>query len=51
MRYRPHAAPQALGLFALVIVMMMFAAGVFYAGFSLREPQTNAQLAVAGLNP
>ena len=50
MRYRSQPEPQTLGLFVLVVVMLIFGAGVFYEGVVLREPAAS-QLAVVGLDP
>jgi hypothetical protein len=50
-RFKDRCAPETLNLFAVIVLMAVFAAGLFYAGDSFREPQRTAQLAVPNLNP
>jgi hypothetical protein len=50
-RFKDRCAPETLNLFAVIALMVVFAAGLFYAGDSFREPQRTAQLAVPNLNP
>jgi hypothetical protein len=50
-RFKDRCAPETLSLFAFIALMTVFAAGLFYAGNSFREPQITAQLAIPNLNP
>jgi hypothetical protein len=50
-RLKSGIAPETLSLFALIVAMAMFGAGILYAGDSLREPQKTAQLVLPDLNP
>jgi hypothetical protein len=50
-RFKERLATETLNLFALVAFMALFAAGLFYAGESLQEPQKTAQLAIPNLDP
>jgi hypothetical protein len=50
-RFKDRCAPETLNLFAVIALMAVFAAGIFYAGESLRVPERTAQLAVPNLNP
>ncbi len=50
-RFKGRCPPETLNLFALIALMVVFAAGLFYAGDSFREPQKTAQLAVPNLTP
>jgi hypothetical protein len=45
------SSPETLSLFAIIIAMTMFGAGIFYEGTLLQEPQQTAQLAFPDPNP
>ncbi len=49
-RFKERAL-DTLNLLPVFAFMILFAAGLLYAGESLREPQITAQLAVPNLNP
>jgi hypothetical protein len=49
--FKDRCAPETVNLFAVIGLMAVFAAGLFYAGDSFREPQRTSQLAVPNLNP
>jgi hypothetical protein len=51
LHFKGRCAPEILNLLAVIALMTVFAAGLFYAGESFREPQRIAQLAVPNLNP
>jgi hypothetical protein len=42
---------ETLGLFATIVFMSLFTAGIAYEGVLLKEPQRTAQLVVPDLNP
>jgi hypothetical protein len=50
-RFKGRCAPETLNLFAVIALMAVFAAGLFCAGDSFREPQRTTHLAVPNLNP
>ena len=45
------SSPETLSLFALVVAMTMFGAGIFYEGTLLQGPQQTVQLAFPDPNP
>lgn len=50
-RFRDRCTSETLTLLTVIALMGLFAAGLFYAGNTLRPPQRTAQLAVPNLNP
>jgi hypothetical protein len=50
-RLRERHAPETINLFALIVVMAVFGAGLFYVGELFSVPPTVAQFAVPNLNP
>ncbi len=42
---------EVLSLFAMIVFMALFAAGIAYEGALLKEPQRTAQLVVPNMNP
>ncbi len=51
LHFKDRGAPETLNLFAIVVLMGLFAAGLFYAGASFRVPPRTAQLAVPNSEP
>jgi hypothetical protein len=49
-RFKFKSAPETLGLFAIVLVMIIFGAAIFYEGASFKQKRT-AQFAVSDWNP
>jgi hypothetical protein len=49
-RFKFKGAPETLGLFAIVLVMIIFGAAIFYEGASFKQKRT-AQFAVSDWNP
>jgi hypothetical protein len=50
-RLKFKRAPETLSLFAMVLVMIVFGAGIFYEGASFKGQQRTAQLAAADWYP
>jgi hypothetical protein len=50
-RYKLKMASETLSLFAIVFVVMMFGAGIFYEGASFNGTEKTARLAAADWYP
>jgi hypothetical protein len=50
-RFKSANTPEMLSLFAIIVAMTMFGAGIFYEGTLLQEPQRTMQLAFPDMNP
>jgi hypothetical protein len=50
-RFKFKSTPERLSLFAMVLVMVMFGAGIFYQGASFKGQQRTEQLAAADWYP
>ena len=50
-RYQSGNAAETFSLFAIILAMTMFGAGIFYEGAALQEPQKTSQLVLPDLNP
>jgi hypothetical protein len=50
-RFKFKSAPETLSLFAIILVMIVFGAGIVYEGVSFKGSQKTTQVAGAGWNP
>ncbi len=50
-RFKFKSAPETLGLFAIILVMIIFGAGIVYEGELFKGSQRTAQFAASDWNP